>query len=225
MLKIFLDGADLNQISEFKDRVSGFTTNPTLIRKAGVKDYKGFARVLCNIVQHKPISFEVFADDFEGMEKQAREISSWGENIYVKIPVTNTKGESCGQLINKLGAEGIKVNVTAVTTLDQIRNMCRFMFRETPTILSIFAGRIADTGRDPVPFITAALAMKHDKTEILWASSREVLNIKQAQAAGCDIITLQPELIRKMDLFSKDLAEYSLETVKQFYEDAKGLTL
>jgi transaldolase len=157
------------------------------------------------------------------MERQAREISSWGSNVYVKIPCTLTDGRSTGLLVSKLGKRGVKVNVTAVMTLQQIGEMCRFIWVGTPAILSIFCGRIADTGRDPIPFITKALQQKHDKTQILWASTREVLNVKQAEAAGADIITLSPDLIRKLDLFGKDLAQYSLETVKQFFEDGKGI--
>ena len=161
----------------------------------------------------------------DGMEAQAREIASWGDNVYVKIPCTNTKAESTALLIRKLSAEGIKLNITAVMTFDQIKNLARCLHPQTPSILSIFCGRIADTGRDPVPFITQASRVKHAATKILWASTREVLNFKQAQACGADIITMTPDLIKKLDLSGKDLALYSLDTVKQFYEDAKGLTL
>jgi len=184
-----------------------------------------FAELALKIANGKPISLEVFADDMEGMESQAREISSWGDNVYVKIPCTNTKAESTALLIRKLSAEGIKLNVTAVMTFDQINNLARCLHPTTPSILSIFCGRIADTGRDPVPFITQASRVKHAETKILWASTREVLNFKQAQACGADIITMTPSLIEKLDLSGKDLALYSLATVKEFYEAGKCLTL
>jgi transaldolase len=205
------------------DKVSGFTTNPSLMRAAGITDYKVFSNGILPITRNKPVSFEVFGDDLVEMERQAREISSWGSNVYVKIPCTLTNGHSTGLLVSKLGKRGVKVNVTAVMTFQQISEMCRFIWVGTPAILSIFCGRIADTGRDPVPFITKALQQKHDKTQILWASTREVLNVKQAEQAGADIITLSPDLIRKLDLFGKDLAQYSLETVKQFHDDGKGI--
>ena len=218
---IYLDGADWHQMEAWHGKVSGFTTNPTLARRAGVTDYKYFCERVISVAQGKPISLEVFADDEMEMERQAHKLSSWGENVYVKIPVTNTKGESTGTLVNRLGLAGVKVNVTAVTTFEQIRSMTRHIWVGTPAILSIFAGRIADTGRNPVPFFTAATAVKHDKTKILWASAREVLNVKQAEQAGADIITLTPDLIKKMELFGKDLNQYSLETVKMFHNDAK----
>ena len=224
MVKVFLDGADLNTIADCPN-VDGYTTNPTLCRKSGITDYKTFGKSIASLALGKPVSIEVLADDFATMESQAREIASWGENVYVKIPVTNTLGYSTGLLVSKLSNDGIKVNVTALMTMGQIRAMARFLVPQTPAILSIFAGRIADTGRDPVPFITAANQCKHDKTEILWASTREVYNVKHAEQAGADIITMTPDLIKKMELFGKDLAEYSRETVQMFYNDAKGITL
>ena len=212
-------------VERYRDSAEGFTTNPTLARNAGVVDYRQFANMVIWAAHGKPVSLEVFADDLVEMERQAREISSWGENVYVKIPCTLTNGRSTGLLVSKLGKRGIKVNVTAVTTFQQISEMCRFIWVGTPAILSIFCGRIADTGRDPIPFITKALQQKHDKTKILWASTREVLNVKQAEAAGANIITLSPDLIKKMELFGKDLNDYSLETVKQFYRDGQGWTI
>ena len=205
-----------------RNQVDGFTTNPTLAKDAGVTDYPSFIDRALTFSDGKPISFEVFADELVEMERQAKVISSKGENVYVKIPCTLTNGRSTGLLVSKLTRKGIKVNVTAICTFEQISEMARFLYVGTPSILSIFCGRIADTGRDPVPFITKALQQKHDKTQILWASTREVFNIKQADAAGADIITITPALLEKMKLFGKDLAEYSLDTVKQFHKDSKG---
>ena len=222
-MKIYLDGADLDTMLQYD--VAGYTSNPSLCRKAGITDYKSFGKMLSAKAVTKPVSLEVLADDFPTMESPAREIASWGENVYVKIPVTNTLGYSTGLLVYKLSNRGINVNVTALMTMGQIRAMARFLVPQTPAILSIFAGRIADTGRDPVPFITAANQCKHDKTEILWASTREVYNVKQAEQAGADIITMTPDLIKKMELFGKDLADYSAETVAMFYNDAKGIEL
>lgn len=222
-VKIFLDGAAPEAMRDFESRVEGFTTNPSLMRQAMIADYRSFARGVLEIVNGKPVSFEVFSDTLTEMGMQAIEIASWGKNIYVKIPVTTTTGESCAPLIKSLGERGIKVNATAIMTMAQIDTVARSLVG--PSILSIFCGRIADTGRDPVPFITKALHVKKAETKILWASTREVLNVKQAEMAGADIITMSPDLIKKMDLFGKDLAEYSRETVQQFYDDAKGLSL
>lgn len=219
---IYLDGSDLDLMKAYEARVSGFTTNPSLCKQAGIRDYKTFAAAVL-LTTSKPVSFEVFSDDLEGMDKQAREIASWGENIYIKIPVTNTKGVSTAPLIKNLCDSGIKVNATAIFTHDQINLIGRML--RGPSILSIFCGRIADTGRDPVPFITHALNVKAHDTKVLWASTREVLNVKQAQACGADIITLTPGLLKKLDLFGKDLTLYSLETVSEFYEAGKGLML
>ena len=225
MIKIYLDSADWGLINKYYDQVEGFTTNPTLARDSGVMDYAAFLNMATMCSRGKPISFEVFADELVEMELQARKISTWGENVYVKIPCTLTNGRSTGLLVGKLSRRGIKINVTAVMTFEQIAEMTRFLFVGTPAILSIFCGRIADTGRDPVPFITKALQQKHDKTKILWASTRELLNIKQADAAGSDIITVTPALLAKMELFGKDLGEYSLETVKQFHKDGHGWSI
>ena len=222
---IYLDSGDLEEIQRLWPQVAGFTTNPSLMKKAGITHYREFARQALTLAGDKPISFEVFCDDLVEMEQQAREISSWGANVYVKIPCTLSNGRSTGLLVSKLGRRGVKVNVTAVMTLQQVGEMCRFIWVGTPAVLSIFCGRIADTGRDPVPFITKSLQQKHDKTQILWASTREVLNIKQAESAGADIITVSPELIHKMELIGRDLTDYSLETVKQFYRDGQGWTL
>ena len=221
-MKIFLDGADLDTLKAMEHRIDGVTTNPSLMRKAGIDNYKSFAAAVL-MLTNKPVSFEVFADDLEQMEYQAAVIAHWGENVYVKIPVTNTKGESCAPLMRKLGEAGVKINATAIMTMEQINTVARSLVG--PSILSIFCGRIADTGRDPVPFITTALRVKHSETKVLWASTREVYNVKQAEQAGADIITMTPDLIKKMDLFGKDLAQYSLDTVKMFYNDAKGITL
>ena len=221
-MKIYLDGADLDTLKVMEHRVDGVTTNPSIMKKAGIDNYKSFAATVL-MLTNKPVSFEVFADDFATMEAQAREIASWGNNVFVKLPVTNTKGESCARLMHRLGTDGIKINATAIMTMEQINVVGRELVG--PSILSIFCGRIADTGRDPVPFITTALRVKHSETQVLWASTREVLNVKQAEAAGADIITMTPDLIKKMDLFGKDLAQYSLETVQMFYNDSKGITL
>ena len=222
---VYLDSGDVAMMERHWASVAGITTNPTLARASGVTDYKAFALTALEKAQGKPISFEVFCDDLVEMERQAKIISSWGENVYVKIPCALTNGRSTGLLVSKLGKRGIKVNVTAVCTFQQISELARFIWPGTPAILSIFCGRIADTGRDPVPFITKALQQKHHKTQVLWASTREVFNVKQAEMAGANIITMTPDLIKKMSLFGKDLTEYSLETIKMFYNDGKGWTL
>jgi transaldolase len=225
-IKLFQDGAELSKMVEASQRrsVDGFTTNPTLMRKAGVSDYKEFARNAIAAIPDLPISFEVFSDDFDTMEREAREIASWGGNTYVKIPITNTKAESAGPLIRKLSAEGFSLNVTAILTLDQVETVAAITAAASRTIVSVFAGRVADTGVDPVPMMKKAATMLKalPKAELLWASSREVLNVVQAQECGCHIITATPDLIAKVALFGKDLREYSLETVKMFYEDARA---
>ena len=221
---IYLDSGWIDDMASYVDRVSGFTTNPSLLKAAGTTDYRACAREAIRLVRGKPISFEVFADSLTEMGMQAIEIASWGENVYVKIPVTNTKGESTGTLVNSLSKKGIKVNVTALFTMQQIREMAHYL-TDTPAILSIFAGRIADTGVDPTPFFTAGMHVKHSNTQLLWASTREVYNVKQAQNAGADIITMSPDLIKKMSLFGKDLNEYSRETVQMFLKDSEGLSL
>jgi transaldolase len=224
-VKIYADGADKSAMLEMyaNPQIAGFTTNPTLMRKSGVSDYRAFA---CEILEHipdRPISFEVFADDFAGMERQAAEIASWGENVLVKIPVTNTCGESSAQLLRRLARAGIRVNVTALLTLAQVREAGECMADGPPAKVSVFAGRIADTGRDPVPLMAAAVELlrPYPNLELIWASPRELLNIFQADAIGCHIITATPDILRKLHLVGKDLREYSLDTVKMFYEDAR----
>ena len=202
--------------------IRGFTTNPTLMRKAGVADYKSFAIEALNIVTDRPISFEVFADDFDEMEAQALEISSWGDNVNVKIPITNTKGDSAVPLVGRLSGKGVVVNVTAMFTLDHVRSVIDVLDAETPAILSVFAGRVADSGRHPVPHMKKAveIAAAKPNAEILWASPRELLNIFQADAVGCHIITVTNDVLKKLSGIGKDLEAFSLETVKMFYDDA-----
>lgn len=230
-VKIFADCADSAKISTLANRASirGFTTNPTLLRKAGISNYEQFARQVLSAVGGRPVSFEVFADEPTSMERQARAIASWGENACVKVPVTNTLGRSTVPLIRSLSVDGIKINVTAVMTLEQVREICHAFSGETQSYVSVFAGRIADTGRDPVPLMRAAAELIHEfrNIELIWASAREFLNIVQADCVGSDIITVTPDLLAKMDLLNKDLKRYSLETVISFYRDAvaSGLTL
>ena len=202
--------------------IRGFTTNPTLMRKAGVADYKSFAIEALNIVTDRPISFEVFADDFDEMEAQALEIASWGDNVNVKIPITNTKGDSAVPLVGRLSGKGVVVNVTAMFTLDHVRSVIDVLDAETPAILSVFAGRVADSGRDPVPHMKKAveIAAAKPNAEILWASPRELLNIFQADAVECHIITVTNDVLKKLSGIGKDLEAFSLETVKMFYDDA-----
>jgi transaldolase len=225
-VKLFQDGADLEAMIAAKHRnvVAGFTTNPTLMRKAGIADYKAFALKVIAAIPDLPISFEVFSDDFETMEREAREIASWGGDTYVKLPITNTKSETAGPLIRKLSKEGFSLNVTAILTLDQVKVVAEAADPKARTIVSIFAGRIADTGVDPVPLMTQAAKMLKalPKAELLWASPREVLNVVQAAECGCHIITATPDIIAKTPLFGKDLNQYSLETVKMFYDDARA---
>jgi len=225
-VKLFADGADLAGIKEMaaNPAIKGFTTNPTLMRKAGVADYKTFAVQALQAVGGRPISFEVFADEFGEMEKQAHEIASWGRNIYVKVPVMNTKREFCGPLVERLSRAGIQVNVTALMTVDQVKRVTERLASDTPAIISVFAGRIADTGRDPMPIMAAsAKAMKaRPKAELIWASPRELLNIFQAGDVGCHIITATNDILKKLSLVGKDLDGYSLETVEMFYKDAKA---
>ena len=224
-VKIFADGANRAEILELYARpyVRGFTTNPTLMRQAGVRDYEAFARDILGAIPDRPISFEVFADEFEEMEWQAHRLASWGDNVYVKVPITNTQDESSLKLIARLSAAGVKVNVTAILTLEQVRDACRALEGGAPACVSIFAGRIADTGRDPLPVVQAAveLAGLSPNIELIWASPRELLNIFQADAIGCHIITLTSDILKKLRLVGKDLRESSLETVKMFYEDAR----
>jgi len=225
-VKLFADGADLAGIREMaaNPAIKGFTTNPTLMRKAGVSDYRAFALQALQAVNDLPISFEVFADEFGEMEKQAHEIASWGRNIYVKIPVTSTKGEFGGPLVERLSRAGVQVNVTALMTVDQVSRVTERLAPETPAIISVFAGRIADTGRDPMPIMAQAVKImkKRPKAELIWASPRELLNIFQADEVGCHIITATNDILRKLSLVGKDLDAYSLETVEMFYKDAKA---
>ncbi len=225
-IKIFADGANVTEMKKVYSEgvVSGFTTNPTLMKKDGVKDYVAFAKDVLSEIKNMPISFEVFTDDFDSMERQAREIGSWGDNVYIKIPVTNTKGETSYELIKKLSDEGLKLNVTAILTLDQIENVAKKINKDTPAIISLFAGRIADTGRDPIPYIKESLNILKglQKSELLWASSRELLNIFQAEECGCHIITVTNDLLKKLHMVGKDLKELSLDTVKMFYNDASS---
>lgn len=232
-IKIYSDGADIASILEnAKDpRISGFTTNPTLMRKSGISDYTAFAKEVLTHIKHHPISFEVFADDFREMDRQARLIASWGKNVYVKIPITNTLGESALPLIRNLSVEGrVQLNVTALCTLSQVAGVAEALKGGAPAVVSVFAGRIADTGRDPMPIIQASRALCDAAgldAEVLWASTRELINIKQAESAGAQIITVPPDLLKKLNLFGKDLGEYSLDTVKMFAADATaaGFTL
>lgn len=225
-IKLFADGADLAGIREMATNplIKGFTTNPTLMRKAGVSDYKAFALEAIKIVGDRPISLEVFADEFDEMEKQALEIASWGKNVNVKIPVTNTRGEFAGTLIEKLSRAGVTLNVTAVMTLEQVKEITERLAPETPAIISVFAGRIADTGRDPVPLMAEAVNIMKAKplSELIWASPRELLNVFQADSVGCHIITATNDILKKLSLVGKDLDEYSLETVQMFYNDAQA---
>lgn len=225
-VKLFADGADLSGIREMaaNPAIAGFTTNPTLMRKAGVSDYKAFALDVLKVVPDRPVSFEVFADDFPTMERQAMEIASWGRHVNVKIPVTNTKGEFCGPLVKRLSEAGVQLNITAVMTLDQVQRIVDQLAAQTPAIVSVFAGRIADTGRDPVPVMAESVRIlkSKPKAELIWASPRELLNIFQADDVGCHIITATNDILKKLSLVGKDLNAYSLETVEMFYKDAKA---
>jgi transaldolase len=225
-VKLFADGADLAGIQEIaaNPMIKGFTTNPTLMRKAGIVDYKAFALQVLGVVPHRPVSFEVFDDDFAEMEKQALEIASWGKNVNVKIPVTNTKGEFCGPLVERLSRAGVQLNITAVMTLEQVKRIVDRLAAETPAIVSVFAGRIADTGRDPLPIMAEAVQLlkAKPKAELIWASPRELLNVFQADQVGCHIITATNDILKKLALVGKDLERYSLETVEMFYKDAKA---
>jgi transaldolase len=223
-VKIFADGADRQGILELSrdPLIGGFTTNPTLMRQAGITDYEAFAKELLTEVPRHPISFEVFSDDFNEMELQAARIASWGQNVYVKIPVTNTRGETAAPLIQRLVQQGVRLNVTAVFTTDQIREVAHAMAGCPHGYLSVFAGRIADTGVDPLPIVQHAVqeANAAGGIEVIWASPREVLNIFQADAIGCHVITVTHDLLRKLGGVGKDLAQFSLETVGMFYRDA-----
>jgi transaldolase len=224
-VKIYADGADKATMLQMyaNPHIQGFTTNPTLMRKSGVADYRSFAKDVLEVIKDRPISFEVFADDFDEMEAQALEIASWGENVIVKIPVTNTRGEPADRVMRNLATKGVKVNVTAVLTLDHVRLASENIGGGTPGKVSIFAGRIADTGRDPVPVMAAAVELlrPYPNLELIWASPRELLNVFQADSIGCHIITATTDILNKLSLIGKNLHEYSLETVKMFYDDAR----
>jgi transaldolase len=225
-VKIFADGADYEgMIKIARDPlIKGFTTNPTLMRKAGVSNYEAFARKVLGAITDRPVSFEVFADDFPSMAEQARTIAGWGRNVNVKIPVTNTKGEPSSELLRVLSSEGVTLNVTAVFTLDQVRAVAEALNPSTPAIVSVFAGRIADSGRDPIPHMAAArkILASHPRAQLLWASTRELLNIFHAEESGSDIVTVPNEFLAKFDLVGKDLVEYSRETVQLFHRDASA---
>ena len=223
-IAIYADGADVKDMVAARDAgvVKGFTTNPTLMRKSGISDYETFAREALDSTGGMPISFEVFADDFAEMERQAKLIATWGDAVFVKIPITNTKGESAVELIRRLSAAGVKLNVTAILTLEQVQAVVDALDPDTPAIVSVFAGRIADTGRDPVPLMREAkrICSAKPKAELLWASPRELLNIFQAEECGCDIITCTSEILKKLAMVGKPLDELSLDTVKMFHNDA-----
>ena len=222
-VRIFADGADVDGISRLAadPAIQGFTTNPTLMRGAGVTDYECFARQVLTIVGGRPISFEVFADDFDEMERQARRIATWGPGVNVKIPITNTTGESSGRLLDRLAADGIEVNVTALLTVDQVRTAAAVLGGGPPCFISVFAGRIADTGRDPVPIMREALDVMaaHANLALIWASPREILNVIQADEIGCHVITVTPDILKKLSILGRDLGEYSLDTVRMFHRD------
>ena len=223
-VKVFADGADLDGIRMLAadPRIAGFTTNPTLIAKAGITDYEEFARQTLKIVGDRPISFEVFADDFAEMGREARLITAWGDEVYVKIPVTDTKGNSSADLIHELSSDGVKLNVTGLFTLEQVAAVAAALEGGTAACVSLFAGRIADAGVDPVPIVVEAVAILEPlpEVELIWASPREMLNLVQADQAGCHIITVTHDLLAKLDLLGKDLNEFSLDTVRMFHNDA-----
>ena len=223
-VKIFADGADKSAMLEMykKPFIKGLTTNPTLMNKAGIRDYRAFCKDILLSIKDKPLSFEVFSDDFKEMERQALEIASWGDNVYVKIPITNTKSETCYALVKKLAKEKVKLNVTALMTLGQVSHVVESLDTSVPSYISIFAGRVADTGRDPLPMMSEALnRMKvNPLSELIWASPRELLNIFQADDIGCHVITVTNDILKKLSLVGYDLDKYSLDTVKMFYNDA-----
>lgn len=225
-VKIFADGADKAGMLEMAARpfIAGLTTNPTLMRKAGIADYRAFAQQVLAEISDKPISFEVFCDDFSEMERQAKEIASWGPNVYVKIPVTNCAGQPAYDLVRRLAEAKVKQNVTALMTLEQVRQVSAALGDRVPSCISVFAGRIADTGRDPVPLMAEAVRIMRPRPnqQLIWASPRELLNIFHADQVGCHIITVTNDLLKKLTLVAKDLLAYSLETVQMFYNDAKA---
>jgi transaldolase len=224
-IKLFADGANLQSMIEMASQphIAGLTTNPTLMNKAGVSNYVQFAREVIKEISDKPISFEVFSDDLDEMRKQAEKISSWGDNVYVKIPISNTQGESTSTLVKHLTDLGIKVNVTAIMTSIQVEKVFESLNPKTKSYVSLFAGRIADTGRDPIPVIKDCLKIlsANSNSELIWASPRELLNVIQAEEAGCHVITATGDILAKLKLIGYDLNAYSLDTVKMFYNDAK----
>ncbi len=230
-LKLFADGADLRTILALSQNplIKGFTTNPTLMRKAGVSDYERFAREVIEAIPDRSVSFEVLADDFEDMRRQALAIAAWGKNVYVKVPVTNTLGESAAELMHALSHSGVKVNATAIMTIEQVHEVVFALAGGAPSYVSIFAGRVADTGRDPIPTMRAALSLlqPYPSMELIWASPRELLNVFQAEEIGCHILTATSDILQKLQLVGRDLPLYSLDTVRMFYHDAcsSGFTL
>ena len=225
-VKIFADGANLAAMQELYQQpyIKGFTTNPTLMRKAGITDYEAFARDVLRAIPDRPISFEVFSDEFPEMERQAREIASWGSNVYVKIPVSNTRRQPAYDLVRQLSRDGLRINVTAVMTLDQVQAVTDALAGGAASYISVFAGRIADTGRDPLPLMAAALRIMTSapRAELIWASPRELLNIFHADSIGCHIITVTHDILNRLPSIGKPLEEYSLDTVRMFHEDATG---
>jgi transaldolase len=225
-VKIYADGADLEGMVALAERpeIAGFTTNPTLMRKSGIGDYEGFAHKVLEAITDRPISFEVFADDAAGMLRQGRLISSWGANVYVKVPVTDTQRHSTVDVVRELTADGVQLNVTALMTVGQVETVTAALAGTRGAIVSVFAGRIADTGRDPIPIMTDALAVTSAQrgVSLLWASPREILNVRQADDVGVDIITVTHDMLGKLSLFGKDLDDFSLDTVKMFYNDARA---
>lgn len=225
-IKLFCDGAKLDDFRAMSGlpHIKGFTTNPSLMKKAGVTDYQAFVREVLPATQGKPISFEVTSDDFAEMRRQAQRLHGFGDNVYVKIPVTNTRAEPSYALIKELSAAGVKINVTAIMTLDQVRRAGSALHPKTPAVISVFAGRVADTGRDPVPLMKQAkrILKSRPKAELLWASPRELLNVFQAEACGCDIITVLPDILKKLEFVGYDLKSFSLDTVKMFFQDASS---
>jgi len=230
-VKLFADGAEKAGMLEMyaKPYIKGFTTNPTLMHKAGLTDYRGFARSIVEAIPDRPISFEVFSDEFDEMERQAHEIAAWGENVYVKIPVTNTRREPAYELVRRLAHGNVKLNITAILTLEQVEEVVDAVKGGAPSCVSVFAGRVADTGRDPVPLMARAVDILRaaPSAELIWASPRELLNIFQADEIGCHIITVTNDILKKLALVGKDLGDYSLDTVKMFYDDGRkaGFTL
>jgi transaldolase len=225
-VKLFADGAEKSGMLEMNSNplISGFTTNPTLMRKAGISDYKGFALDILKSIKEKPISFEVFSDEFNEMELQANEIASWGKNVNVKIPITNTRSESSVRLVEKLSDAGVKLNITAMMTIDQVKKVLPAMAKGPGGYVSVFAGRIADSGVDPVPVMLeiVSLLKNYNNIELIWASPRELLNVVQADSVGCHIITATNDILKKLPTLGKDLTEFSLDTVKMFFNDAKA---